>query len=336
MNWLGWLFLSTVAFEVPPEPASRGDLILVVGSAGTPEYGEQFQTWGRQWAEAAARGELSVHAIGLTPDAPATLDAFRERLAALDPHSLRPLWIVLIGHGTFDGRFPKFNLPGPDLEADELGRLLTPFDRPMAVIDCFSSSAPFLRPVARPGRVVITATQSGNEENFSRFGGFMASALSNPLADLDKNEQVSLLEAFLFAARETEAFYEADGRLATEHAVIDDNGDARPLPATAFRGTRPVQYKEVPNQLPDGLLANQWHLIPNDLDRQLTPEQIARRSEIEQEMALLRSRKSLLTEDEYYDALESYVLELARLLIERRPPVGSSTPASAPETIPSR
>ena len=29
------------------------------------------------------------------------------------------LWIVLVGHGTFDGREAKFNLEGPDLSATE-------------------------------------------------------------------------------------------------------------------------------------------------------------------------------------------------------------------------
>ena len=30
------------------------------------------------------------------------------------------LWIVLIGHGTFDGRVAKFNVPGPDFTDEEL------------------------------------------------------------------------------------------------------------------------------------------------------------------------------------------------------------------------
>jgi hypothetical protein len=31
-------------------------------------------------------------------------------------------------------------------------------------------------------------------------------------------------------------FYEADGRLATEHALLDDNGDSLGTPADFFRG----------------------------------------------------------------------------------------------------
>ncbi len=45
------------------------------------------------------------------------------------------------------------------------------------------------------------------------------------VADLDKDGQVSLLEAFLIASRRTLEFYKVEGRIATEHALIDDNGD---------------------------------------------------------------------------------------------------------------
>ena len=54
-------------------------------------------------------------------------------------------------------------------------------------------------------------------------------------ADLDKDDQVSLLEAFLTASVRTAEFYEETSRLATEHALIDDNGDRRsskPTPTT--------------------------------------------------------------------------------------------------------
>ena len=104
---------------------------------------------------------------------------------------------MLIGHGTFDGREAKFNLRGPDVTDVELADWLLPFKRPVVVINCASASGPFINRLSGANRVVVTATKSGNEINFARFGQYIAEAIADPRADLDKDGQVSLLEAFL-------------------------------------------------------------------------------------------------------------------------------------------
>ena len=81
----------------------------------------------------------------------------------------------------------------------------------------------------------VTATRSGYQHNYARFGKFLAEALSNPKNDLDKDGQISLLESFLSASHRTTEFYKTEGRLATEHALLDDNGDGLGTPATWFR-----------------------------------------------------------------------------------------------------
>src|SRR4029077_6004302 len=116
-----------------------------------------------------------------------------------------------------------------------------PCKRPLAVIDCASASGPFINALSAPGRVIVTATRSGNEVNVTQFGGYFARAIANPAADLDKDGQTSLLEAFLFASRQVEQFYQEAGRLATEHALLDDNGDGLGTPADWFRGVRAVK-----------------------------------------------------------------------------------------------
>ena len=73
--------------------------------------------------------------------------------------------------------------------------------------------------------MVVTATRSGSELNFARFGQYLADAIGDPQADLDKDGQVSLLEAFLMASGRVAEFYRTRIELATEHALIDDNGD---------------------------------------------------------------------------------------------------------------
>ena len=53
-------------------------------------------------------------------------------------------------------------------------------------------------------KVIITAAKSGHELNFARYGQYLAEAIADPRADLDKDGQVSLLEAFLTASSRTE------------------------------------------------------------------------------------------------------------------------------------
>ena len=201
-------------------------LILVIGAAGEPEYGGQFSAWAELWKQAAAKGGLQTSVIGMDTNNPE--NDLTRLLTVLTNEVAKPageLWLVFIGHGTFDGRPAKFNLRGPDISADELAAVLKPCKRPLAVIDCASASGPFINALSGPNRVIITATRSGYEVNATRFGGYLAKAIADPAADLDKDGQTSLLEAFLFASRQVEQFYKEAGRLATEHALLDDNGD---------------------------------------------------------------------------------------------------------------
>ena len=137
---------------------------------------------------------------------------------------------MVIGHGTFDGKEAKFNLRGPDLSAADLAEWLKPFRRPVAVINCASASSPFINKLSATNRVIIAATRSGYEQNYARFGEYISSAVADPQADLDKDGQTSLLEAFLMASRRVAEFYNTEGRLATEHALLDDNGDGLGTP----------------------------------------------------------------------------------------------------------
>ena len=139
----------------------------------------------------------------------------------------------------------------------------------------------------------------------------LAEAISDSHADLDKDGQVSLLEAFLVASRKVAEFYKNENRLATEHALLDDNGDGLGTQADWFRGLRAVkQAKE--NAAMDGLLSRQFQLIPSEAEKSLTPEQRARRDALERAVLLLRERKNQLPEEQYYGELEKLLLELAR------------------------
>jgi hypothetical protein len=217
---------------------------------------------------------------------------------------------VLIGHGTFDGREAKFNLRGTDIAAAELAEWLKPFRRPLAIIDTSSSSAPFLAKLSGPNRVIVTSTRSGYEQNFARFGKYFTEAVGDPASDLDKDGQVSLLEAFLCGARKTAEFYKTEQRLATEHALLDDNGDGMGTPAEWFRGVRATKQAKDGASL-DGTRAHQLHLVRSVGELGLSAEARTRRDKIEVEIASLRLRKARLTEDQYYQELERLLLSLA-------------------------
>ena len=104
---LAGLFLSQSLFAQTNEQRT---LVLVVGAAGESEYGEQFSAWADLWKQAAAKGGLQTTVIGENNDNPET-DLTR-LLEALTNEVAKPsgeLWLVFIGHGTFNGRSAKFN-----------------------------------------------------------------------------------------------------------------------------------------------------------------------------------------------------------------------------------
>lgn len=295
--------------------SAKPDVLLVTGASGTEAYGNLFNEWGADWRSVAEKAEANFLQVG--PAAPAEGETVKEtlrvRLAEQPKQGPEPLWLVLVGHGTFDGRTAKFNLVGPDLSAAELGAWLKDFERPLVALFCFSSSAPFLKPVTGKGRVVVTATRSGFEQNFCRFGGHLAGTLADPEADLDKDGQTSLLEAWLAASRRTAAFYADEGRLATEHALLDDNGDARGTQADWYKGLRLTKNSAEGDLLPDGLRAHQLHLVCGESETALTPEQRLRRNALELDLARLRARKADLEEDVYFRRLEALLLDLGTL-----------------------
>ena len=224
-----------------------------------------------KWQTACAQAECCQLTIGLDPPGgPNDGERLRTSLAAESKQGTKPLWLILIGHGTFDGKEARFNLRGPDVTGRDLAQWLKPFERPLTIIDTAAANAPFLTQLSASNRVILTATRSGREQNFAHFGQFLATAIADPQADLDKDGQVSLFEAFLIAARQTAEAYKVQGRLLTEHALIDDNGDGRGTPADWFRGLRVVKKtKEV--LAVDGLLAQQLWLVPSPIERALSP-----------------------------------------------------------------
>ncbi|HMJ90460.1 MAG TPA: hypothetical protein VK530_11625 [Candidatus Acidoferrum sp.] len=308
------LFAITATASSHEERVEKPTVIAVVGAAGEEEFAKEFIESARHWQNACATGGVNFIGIGLTNGSSTNdVEVLQQALQKEPTNSAGELWLVFLGHGTWDGKEAKFNLRGPDLSASDLVKQLAPFTRPIAIINSASASAPFIKALSHSNRVVITSTRSGAEENYTRFGRYISESIASPSADLDKDGQTSLLEAFLIASRRVTEFYKTEGRLATEHALIDDNGDGLGTPVDWFRGVRAVKTPSAGTSI-DGVRAHQWHLVRSASEQALDPEQRRKRDTVEVEINSLRRRKSELKEDDYYKELERLLTELAPLI----------------------
>ena len=315
------LCLAAVASE------DRPCVLIVVGASGSPDYAGQFSQWADLWQAAAAKAGAESVLVGRSQEAGTTdRDRLHSILLAKASTGREPLWIVMIGHGTFDGREAKFNLRGPDVNDAEVAQWLSPSKRPIVVLNCASGSGPFINRLSGPDRIVVTASKSGYELNFARFGQYLAESIGDERTDLDKDGQVSLLEAFLTASSRVNEYYRNHSQLTTEHALLDDNGDGLGTPADWFQGTRATRRAKDGAGL-DGHRAHQIHLIKSDRERQMPADLRRRRDQIELSIAALRDQKDKLSEDAYYRQLEELMVELARLYrdAEAKAPSGSGT-----------
>jgi hypothetical protein len=338
------LIAISLAFTVTPLRAEeRQTLIVVVGAEGTPEYGQEFRTWAERWSAAAEQAGAECVLIGLEEmgsedavDGDKASDAdestrtktdrevLEESLRAHSQGSSAALWLVLIGHGTYDGKTARFNLRGPDISAEDLQLWLKQTDRPVAIANCASCSGPFLAKLSGPSRVILTATKSGHEYNYARFGDYLSAAITDPAADLDKDEQTSLLEAYLVAAAKVREFYATESRLATEHALLDDNGDGLGTPGEFFQGVRPIKAAK-DNASLDGTLSGQFVLVRSEREAGLSNEIRNQRDALERELAKLRTQRQTLGDDEYLALIEPILIKLARLSLAVD--AGEDTPA---------
>jgi hypothetical protein len=280
-------------------------LLVVVGEPGNALYQDEFKRQAKVWQELAAKTKMEASSIGLG-DEPADGDrpGLEKALGAL-PKTGGDLWLVWIGHGTFDGRAAKFNLRGPDIEAVEIAGLLKPFERRLIVLNLFSASGPFVSPLAGKERVIVSASRGG-ERNYSRLGEKLADSLGSADADLDLDGSLSLLEAVLHASAATKAFYDDAQRVVSEHAVIDDNGDGRGTGTDKFKGLR------ADGQAADGAVAREVYFLGNSADP-LSPEAREERTKLEAEIEALRQRKKEMVEDDYYAELETLMRRMAKL-----------------------
>lgn len=290
---------------------------VIVGLAGDPEHGELFRRWADTLVDSAT-GRFGIprdRVIYLAEDpakdpARAAGKSTREEVArafATLAKNAGPddvVFVVLIGHGTFDGKVAKFNLPGPDMTPEDFAPLLGSLpSKHIVFVNTASSSAPFLAGLAGPGRTIVTATRTGAERFATLFGGYFIDALTSDAADVDRNHRVSVLEAFDSAKREVARAYEKEGLMLTEHPLLDDSGDREGSPAPAVDG----KNGPVAAILSLGAVTSAEPLPDDPTLRALYVE----RRELEQRVEALKLLKSSMDPARYASELEKLLTDLA-------------------------
>jgi hypothetical protein len=298
--------------------------VIISGASGEAAYAKQFAKWTVDLRTALVRrfgfAEDQVKLLTETPADSTAVPAKAEEVKRIfgslrtELKSETLLFIFLIGHGAFDGKEAKFNLVGPDLSAGDYHSLLSSLPtRSIVVFDMTSASGEFVKPLAATGRIVITATRSGQEQNATRFTEFLIAALGATDADTDQDGRISVLESFNYANRLTANFYTRAGRLATEHALLEDNGDG-------------VGHQKAEGG--DGLLARATYIDSRSQEEAAANVAVAKlrreRTRLEGEIAQLIARKRDLPEQEYETALEKLFIELAKTNRALKAPVMSN------------
>jgi len=301
------LCLLVIVFMMPLDLAIAAqrdvEMLIVTGAPGDDEYAEKFEKQVTTWKTACVKSGIAVEVIGKDEHDAEALEAALKKVAT---KSTGQFWLVLIGHGTFDNREVKFNLRGPDVSAKQFAAWCQPIQREFIFIDGGSCSAGFLQPLAGQQRIIMTGTKSADEIYYTRFGEFFAPAIAGDLAaDLNQDQQVSLLEAFRHACKQVANFYETEERLATEHALIDDNGDGL--------GARSELFTAATQDLKDGQRSAQVALVLSEEEKKLTDAQRVKRDALELKLEALKHQRPELQKEDYYRQLEVILRELSAL-----------------------
>jgi pyruvate-formate lyase len=175
----------------------------------------------------------------------------------------------------------------------------------IVIINTTNSSGASLETMAGKNRVLITATRSGSEVNDTIFYEHFLAGLQDLASDEDKDKKVSLWEAFKFASDGVERYYKDQGRLATEHPMLSDNG-LEAINTTA---------KDAP------VLARYTVLNVDRVASTTNPRLqtlLEERREIELKMAELRLSERTMKPEEFEKQLQELILALAQKTAEIR------------------
>jgi len=292
-------------------------VLAIIGLGGDAESRERFTEWGGTLVAAATeRFHIPASNIIYLGEDPTTDPRLQNRSTrenvdraftdlASNSQPADHIFVVLIGHGSYTNGESRFNLPGPDLTAEDFGLHLDQLsDRRVAFVNLASASGEFVKALSGTGRTIVTATRTGRERNQTIFGGYFIDAFDGETADLDKDGRVSVWEAFEFARSEVTRKFETSNLIVTEHAVLDDNGDGE-------------GSTELVDAL-DGAFARTMFLAadPSMAAARASDDPVLKalyeqKADLERRIAELRELRGQIDQDRYESDLEELLIELA-------------------------
>jgi len=229
----------------PVPPARRWGVILQ-GLPGDAPHARQFRkvsaelrTWLVDSLEFPAEQVVSLpESPGVEAEQapPLTAEQIRTTLAQLTTQ-VQPddaLWIFTVGHGSHDGQRAWFHVAGPDPSDVDLADWLAAMPcREQVLWLTHSSSGWLVKPLSRPGRIVIAATAADDEPNATEFPQALAAVIrqppppASPPPDGDSGRTWNVAALYTAVVAEVGRRFRSDNRLPTEHAQLDDNGDGQ-------------------------------------------------------------------------------------------------------------
>lgn len=313
-----WILLLAAIVLTSPAPAAAETrwAVVISGASGGEKYAEQMRGWreGLRSAMVDRYGFKTEHVRLLVDESAATgekgsADNVRKVFTEIKKAGTKDdfVLVILLGHGTYDGDVAKFNLVGPDLTAKDWTDMLAGMPGRLALVNTTEASFPFLESLTAKGRVVITATDSAAQKYATVFPEYFVKAIREASTDLDKNGRTSLFEVFAAASAAVKQHYEQNGQLATERAVLDDNGDGKGREATT--------------EGPDGGVARMSYLDAESAAESANPEIAAlakRRRALEMQAEEHKQLKGVMPDGEWNATFEKLMLELAQVSAEIR------------------
>src|SRR5207253_5526627 len=92
------------AFAAESSDSNNPTVILVIGAPGEAEFGTNFLQQVTLWQKVCAEANCRQITIGLDSAKTNDYEQIKDCLAAESKAGLAMLWLVLIGHGSFDGK----------------------------------------------------------------------------------------------------------------------------------------------------------------------------------------------------------------------------------------
>jgi len=272
---------------------AESSALIISGAPGDEEHTKKYTAW-TESTRLVLVGEMGFlpNRVIVLSNEKATQAEIKDAFAKLKDQ-LKPgdsFFLFLIGHGSYDGLEYKFNNVGPDLTGSDFGKLLATLSASrIVVVNSTSNSGGAIESLAGKNRMIVSATKTGFEGNDTVFYEYFLAGLQKSAADENKDQKISVWEAFKFAVDGVDRFYKDAGRIATEHPQISDNGSPMtgvvpnaPVMAnlTSFNVDRPVtvadaklqalldEQKQIQQKI-ESLQINKASMSPADFDKQI-------------------------------------------------------------------